>query len=106
MDISPVREGTAVAVTVALLYVACAVVAAVAPGGLAGMLDIVVHGLDIAPLTAALPPVTLSDVLLGLVLVSAYGFAAGCLYGAIRNALARLPRPLARRSGAGTGPAY
>lgn len=81
------RQGVAFAATAGLLYLACAMVAMISPGAIPGALDVVVHGLEIGPLTRDVPPTTAGEVGAGLLYVIAYSFVAGTLYGAIRNAL-------------------
>lgn len=87
--LSALRQGTAFAATVGLLYVACAIVAMIAPQAIPHALDVVVHGLDIGSLTQNVRPTTWTEVCAGLLYVVGYTFVAGTLYGSIRNALAR-----------------
>lgn len=84
-----IRQGVAFAATAGLLYLACAIVAMVAPGAIPGALDVVVHGLEIGSLTRDVPPTTVGEVGAGLVYVIVYSFVAGTLYGTVRNALVR-----------------
>lgn len=83
------RYGFAFATTVGLLYVACAIVALVAPTVIASVIDTVVHGLNIGPLTRNLQPVQVGRIVMGLIYITLYSFVAGTLYGAARNLLAR-----------------
>lgn len=87
--LSAFRQGVAFSATVGLLYIACAIVAMLSPGTIPGALDVVVHGLEIGSLTRDVPPTSAAEAGAGLLYVIAYGFVAGTLYGAIRNALAR-----------------
>lgn len=87
--LSALRYGLAFAITVGLLYVACAIVTLVAPTAIASVIDTVVHGLDIGPLTRNLQPAPVSRMVVGLISITLYSFVAGTLYGAIRNLLAR-----------------
>ena len=87
--LSPWRYGVVLAATIAILYAACAVATLVAPGVVARVLDVVVHGLDIGVLTARIPPPSGATIGAGLLCVTGYAFIAGSLYGAIRNRLAR-----------------
>lgn len=82
------RQGAAFAATVGLLYIACALVAMVAPGAIPAALDVVVHGLTIDTLTRDVPAATVGEIVVGLLYAIAYSFVAGWLYGAIRNTLA------------------
>ena len=86
---SALRQGVALAATIGLLYLACAIVAMLSPGAIPAALDVVVHGLEIGSLTRNVSPTTAGEVGAGLLYVIAYSFIAGTLYGSIRNALAR-----------------
>lgn len=87
---SPAATGLSLAITLGLLYVACALVVAIAPGALSAGFGLVVHSLDLAPLMRQVPPMRLSIVLMGLVVIMAYGFVAGLLFGLVSNAVARV----------------
>jgi hypothetical protein len=88
-QLSALRYGVALAVTVSVLYLACAIVTMISPTAIADMLGAIVHGLNINPLTRDVPPNTLGGTLIGLVYIACYSFVAGVLFGAIRNRLAR-----------------
>ena len=83
--INPAKLGLSLAVTVGLLYLLCALAVAIAPGSLAAALGLVTHGLNIAPLTQSVAPISLSAVLGGLLALTAYGFIAGLLFGLVNN---------------------
>jgi hypothetical protein len=83
------RSGLAFAITVSLLYIACAIATLAAPSAIASVIDTVVHGLNIGPLTRDLPPAQVSAMATGLVYVTLYSFVAGTLYSAVRNLLAK-----------------
>ena len=83
--LSALRQGTAVAATVGVLYIACAIVALVDPTAIANAMQAVVHGLR--SLDQDVPATTAPAATVGLLYVVAYSFVAGTLYGAIRNAL-------------------
>lgn len=78
-NLSALRQGVAFAATVGLLYLACAIVAMVLPSAIPGALDVVVHGLDMGPLTRSVPPISVGEVGAGLLYVIAYSFVAGAL---------------------------
>ena len=83
--INPARLGLSLAITIGLLYGLCALTVAIAPGSLATALGLVTHGLNIAPLTQSVSPISLSAVLVGLLALMAYGFVAGLLFGLVNN---------------------
>ena len=84
---SPVTIGLTLAITAGLIFVLCALAVAIAPGALLAGLNLVSHGLDLAPLTQQAAPVTLSSVLLGLLVVMPVSFFTGLLYGLVSNLL-------------------
>jgi hypothetical protein len=86
-QLTPLRTGAAFAVTVGILYVACLVAVWIAPGLVLAVFATWVHGLNLEPLTANPPPLDLSRALLGLLLISAYFFIAGAVYGVVRQRL-------------------
>ncbi|GAB3104429.1 DUF5676 family membrane protein [Lysobacter terrae] len=87
MPLSPLRTGTAFALTIAVLYVACLLLMLVAPGVVLDIFSTWVHGLNLEPITTNPPPVNLTRAALGLVLISAYAFIAGAVYGVVRRGL-------------------
>ena len=84
--INPARLGISLAITVGLLYLLCALMVAIAPGSLSAALGLVAHGINIAPLTQLVAPISLSAALVGLLAVMAYSFIAGLLFGLVNNA--------------------
>lgn len=83
------RYGAALSLTVALLYLGCALVTLAAPDALARALTTVVHGLNIGGLTGPIPSTSFGAIVVGLVYVALYAFVAGWVFGAMRNAMAR-----------------
>ncbi len=90
--LSPLGYGVALAITVGILYLSCAVVSMIAPAALADAIDVVAHGVNISPLTDNVAPVKLGDVIIGLLYIGCYSFVAGVLFGAIRNRMAGTSR--------------
>ena len=84
-QLSPLRTGAAFALTVAILYVACLLAVWLAPGAVMAIFATWVHGLNLEPLTTNPPPLRFSRALLGLLLISAYFFIAGAVYGVVRR---------------------
>ena len=87
--LNPAATGLSLAITVGLLYLLCALVAAIAPGALSAAFGLVVHSVNIAPLTQQVPPVRLPIVLMGLLVIMTYSFIAGSLFAVVNNVLAR-----------------
>ena len=87
--LNPVATGLSLAITVGLLYLLCALMVALAPGALSTALGLVTHGLNIAPLTQQVAPISLPAVLLGLLATMAYSFIAGLLFALVNNVLTR-----------------
>lgn len=94
--LSPLGYGAALAITVGILYLACAIVSMMAPGALADAIEAVAHGINIRPLTDNVAPVKLGDVIIGLIYVACYSFVAGVLFGAIRNRMTGTSRETKR----------
>ncbi|MEO6624679.1 MAG: DUF5676 family membrane protein [Burkholderiaceae bacterium] len=86
--LDPVVSGLSLAITVGLLYLLCALTVAIAPGALSAALGLVVHGLNLAPLTQQIPPISLPALLVGLLAIMAYSFLAGLLFGLVNNVFA------------------
>lgn len=88
-QLTPLRSGIAFAVTVAVLYLACLILMMLAPGVVLAIFLTWVHGLNLEPLTTNPPPIDLGRALLGLLLISAYSFIAGTVFGFVQRWLAR-----------------
>lgn len=87
--LNPTATGLSLSITVGLLYLLCALVVAFAPGALMAALGLVAHGLNLAPLTQQVAPISSAAVLLGLLAIMAYSFIAGLLFGLVNNMLGR-----------------
>jgi hypothetical protein len=92
-QLTPLRTGAAFALTVAVLYVACLLAVWLAPGTVLVVFSTWVHGLNLEPLTTNAPPLVFSRALLGLLLISAYFFIAGVVYGFVRQRLSPARAP-------------
>jgi len=88
-QLTPLRSGIAFAMTVAVLYLACLILMMLAPGVVLAIFSTWVHGLNLEPLTTNPPSIDLGRALLGLLLISAYSFIAGAVYGFVRRWLTR-----------------
>jgi hypothetical protein len=84
-QLTPLRSGAAFALTVAALYVACLLAVWLAPGMVMAIFATWVHGLNLEPLTTNPPPLDVSRALMGLLLISAYFFIAGTVYGVVSH---------------------
>ncbi|MER2165919.1 MULTISPECIES: DUF5676 family membrane protein [Stenotrophomonas] len=87
--LNPITTGLSLAITVGLLYLMCALVVAFAPGAFMAALGLVAHSLNLAPLMQQVAPMSLTAVLVGLLVIMAYSFIAGLLFGLVNNAFAR-----------------
>lgn len=85
----PLSYALSLAVTVGMLYLACAVVVALVPGALAAALGLVLHGLNLSFSAAAVEGMTWSRVLLGTLALAAYAFIAGGAFGFVRDGIER-----------------
>ena len=85
----PLSYALTLAVTVGVLYLACAVVVALVPGALAAALRLVLHGLNLSLSPAAVEGMTWSRVLLGTLAIGAYAFIAGGVFGFVRDGIER-----------------
>ena len=83
--LTPLRTGAALALTIAVLYLACLVLMLLAPGLVLAIFSTWVHGLNLAPLTTNPPPISIARAALGLLLISGYAFIAGSVYGVVRR---------------------
>lgn len=77
----PVSYGLTLAVTVGLLYLACAAIVALVPGALAAALSLVLHGLSLSLSPAPVEELTWTGLFLGTLTLVAYAFAAGAVFG-------------------------
>jgi hypothetical protein len=82
---SPLSCGLSLAVTAALLYLACALVVAWFPGSMVAALDLIVHGLSLSGLSPAVGQLRWGAVLIGTVAIAGYAFVAGTLFAAVRR---------------------
>jgi small-conductance mechanosensitive channel len=71
--------GSALAVTVALLYILCALAVALWPDGTIEFLNSWVHGVDLKAMKAT-TPMTFGKFLYGLVTIALVAFAVGVVY--------------------------
>ncbi len=87
--LSPITQGLILSLTIGVLYLLCAIAVAIAPDILSSALGLVTHGLNLAPLAQSVAPMTLTDLLVGLLVLMAYSFVAGAIYAVIHNLLRR-----------------
>lgn len=83
--LSPLSCGLSLAVTVALLYLGCALIVAWAPGALAAGLGLIVHGLSVSGLSPAVGELRWGAVVIGTLAVAGYAFVAGTLFGVVHR---------------------
>jgi uncharacterized membrane protein (DUF485 family) len=83
---NPVAMGNALGGAAAILFLACGLLAYMAPDLLIGLAQSFVHTLNLAPLTAQKVPFDFGQFALGWVVLSAYLWIFGWLLGTIYNA--------------------
>ena len=80
------RDGVALAVTVAVFYALCTVVWLVAPGPFQGFMSSLFHGMDFSPLMRP-ASFSVTGFLEALVVMSFWAFLAGTFFGWLRQRL-------------------
>lgn len=83
--LQPVTVGMSLSATVVVLYLLCALAVWIAPGGVAAALNLVAHGVNLAPLFQQIPEMSLSALLGGTLALAIYFFVAGWLFAWIYN---------------------
>ena len=86
---TPLTCGLSLAVTTAILYIACAVVVAVWPGAMVAALGTIVHGLNVSGAAPSMDALSWSAVAVGTCVAAAYAFVAGLLFGFVHRWFAR-----------------
>ena len=82
----PWVTGAALAVTVGMVYLVCAVAVALFPDGTLAFFNTWLHGLDLTLVKRpATKPLTAAEWIYGFVSAVTAGFLAGALYGWARN---------------------
>ncbi len=82
----PWVRGAALAVTVGIVYIVCAVAVALFPEGTLAFFNTWLHGVDLTLVKRpATKPLTAGEWLYGFVSAVAAGYVAGALYGWARN---------------------
>ena len=86
--LAPMRTGTALAITVALVYALCALVWAAAPGPFLSFMNSLFHGMDFTSMVRP-GPFGWGGFLVALLLLSAWALLAGAFFAWIHNRLTR-----------------
>ena len=82
----PRASGAALAVTVGVVYVVCALAVALFPDGTLALFNTWAHGVDLTLVQRpATKPLTAAEWIFGLVSAMVAGYLAGALYGWVRN---------------------
>ncbi len=84
MTIAPWKTGAALAVTVAVAYPVCAALYLLFPDRGVEFLNALFHGLDFGKLVAA-APLRVSQFYFPFVVLAAWAFLVGTLFGWVRN---------------------
>lgn len=83
------RTATAFAITVAIGYTACTLVFWIWPEAAATFMNGLFHGLDFRKLQAGAALFTFGSFVYGLIVLTAWAFALGALFGWISQALGK-----------------
>ena len=86
--LDPLRTGAAVALTVAMVSILCAVSVYLFPDGTVEFVNSWTHGLDLTVLRTG-RPITAGSFVLGLFNASLTGFVVGALFAWVRNFIDR-----------------
>lgn len=86
---NPVGLGLTLAITTAVLSLACAGLVALAPSQMVAVFQSWWHGLDVTMLANTAPPVTVQSVAIGLITITAFAFVVGFLFAVIGNLVSR-----------------
>lgn len=89
--VNPASLGLALAITAAVLNLACAGLVAIAPEATITIFQSWWHGIDVSMLAKTSPPITLKSVAMGLVTISAFAFVVGFVFGVVNNMVAHRP---------------
>ena len=90
--LKPGIAGISLSATVVVLYLLCALAIVIAPGGVTVVLDLVMHGVNLAPIFQQAAEMSLIALLGGTLLMAIYFFIAGWLFAWIYNRfLGQLP---------------
>ena len=84
----PQRTGTALAITVAIFYAACALLWAAAPGPFLSFMNSLFHGMDFTSMVRP-GPFDWGGFLIALLLLSAWAWIAGAFFAWIHSRLTR-----------------
>jgi predicted transporter len=85
----PITVGSATAITLAIVNVACALIVWLWPEAAFGIFGSFAHGLDFRAVRSA-EPLELGRFLVGLMSIAAIGFVLGAIYAWVYNALRRV----------------
>jgi hypothetical protein len=85
---TPLRIGTALAITVGLFYALCALIWALVPGPFMSFMNSLFHGLDFSSMVQP-RPFAWPGFLTALVVLSAWAFFAGSFFARLLNRLVR-----------------
>lgn len=95
--LNPVFVGLSLSITVAVIFILCALAVVIAPSASLAGLNLVSHGLNPAPLSPSAVPITMTSVLVGLLLVMAISFITGFVFALVSNVLTKSRNSLRNR---------
>ncbi len=84
-ELSPKRVALSVAIVAGILYIACAILVAIAPGAMLNLFSNLFHGIDMTQI--AKPAVSLGSVIIGFIELIIYSLIAGWLFALVYNKL-------------------
>jgi hypothetical protein len=85
---SPLRTGTAFAITVAVFYALCTLARVLAPGLFLGFMSDLFHGMDFGPLVRP-SSFAIADFVVALLVLAVWALLAGTFFAWVANRLAR-----------------
>lgn len=83
--LKPINVGVSLSATVVVLYLLCALTVWIAPAGLAAVLNLVIHGVNLSPIFQQATEMSLPTLLGGTLALAIYFFVAGWLFAWIYN---------------------
>ena len=82
-NLKPKSVGYSLALVAGIVYLACAILVAIAPTWTVNVFGALFHGIDITQI--ARTPVPLTSTILGLIEIVVMGYLVGWLFGAVYN---------------------
>ncbi len=87
MKINSLRVATALGITGAVLYIACAIASAIWPEQFVSLFATWAHGMDVKAIAVTAVPASFGSYLVGFVTFTIFSFLTGLIFGATYNRL-------------------